>query len=140
MPYTRPILIVEDHAVVRQMLVRFLESQGVLTIGASNGQEGLAALRAHAPSLVVLDLQMPVMNGWQFRQEQLQLPDPHLARIPVVILSADPEVRHHAATLHAIEGLSKPVDLGRLWSIVRRYTGDSVRPTVRGRALVSAPR
>jgi CheY-like chemotaxis protein len=62
---------------------------------------------------------MPVMDGWQFRAKQLS--EPGLAQLPVIVLSAVPEIRHHAAEMNAAGFLSKPFLIDRLLGVVQRY-------------------
>src|SRR5580765_7790969 len=89
------ILLVEDDFDMRDALIPILEYAGHHVVGAANGREALEQLRAGPkPSLILLDLMMPVMNGTEFRAEQLR--DPALASIPVVVVSADPAVRSKA--------------------------------------------
>ncbi len=95
--------------------------QGIPTIGAENGLEGLSALREHSPSLILLDLSMPVMDGWRFRQEQQRLPDGKLAGVPIVVLSALSDYERHAQTLGAVDVIPKPIDFDRMLAIVRQY-------------------
>jgi CheY-like chemotaxis protein len=71
------------------------------------------------PSVILLDLMMPVMDGWQFRTEQLR--DPALAAIPVILISADGTVREKAAALSAAAFLRKPIDVEQLLALVRQY-------------------
>src|SRR6266851_2685046 len=88
--------------------------------GSCNGLEGLEKLKTDcAPCVILLDLMMPVMDGWQFRAKQLS--EPGLAQLPVIVLSAVPEIRHHAAEMNAAGFLSKPFLLDRLLSTVQRY-------------------
>jgi len=85
-----------------------------------NGLEGLEKLNTDcAPCVILLDLMMPVMDGWQFRAKQLS--EPELAQLPVIVLSAVPEIRRHAAEMKAAGFLSKPFMLDRLLSTVQRY-------------------
>jgi CheY-like chemotaxis protein len=85
----RTVLIVEDDADLRDAIADALAFGGHKTIPASNGRDALAILhRTPGIDLIVLDLMMPVMNGWEFRERQLL--DPEIASIPVVILSALP--------------------------------------------------
>jgi len=120
---TGPVLVVEDHADTRHMVEQYLQFQGIATVGAENGLAGLGALREHRPSLVLLDLSMPVMDGWRFRQEQQQLPEQRLAEVPVVILSALNDCEVHAQRLGAIDVIPKPIDLDRLSALVQRFIG-----------------
>ena len=84
----RTVMVVEDDALIREMVVQALAGEGFAPIGAQNGREALHRLREEHvhPELILLDLMMPVMDGWQFRAEQLK--DPVLAGIPVVVMSA----------------------------------------------------
>src|SRR5262245_11415139 len=101
-PPGRSVLVVEDDNDIRDALTLILRDQGYQVDSASNGQEALDQLRRGSPAnLIVLDLMMPVMDGWQFRHEQQR--DPTLAGIPVVIVSADGSVQHKAASIGAID-------------------------------------
>lgn len=103
------------------MVEEFLTFAGVPTVGAENGKEALAALRRHRPCLILLDLTMPVMSGWEFRDRQRNLPEPELSDVPVMILSALPEIDAEAKRLGAVEVIRKPIDLDRLVSVVRKF-------------------
>jgi CheY-like chemotaxis protein len=82
------ILIVEDEPPIRDVLAEILEDEGYRVSTVSNGMEALTYLRQQAdrPRLILLDLGMPVMTGWEFREEQLR--DATLKDIPVVVMSA----------------------------------------------------
>src|SRR5436190_19900143 len=81
------IMIVEDDPDTREMLERFLQLEGFDVRTAANGQIALQSLQADSsPRVILLDLMMPVMNGWQFRQAQTK--DPRLSQIPVVVVTA----------------------------------------------------
>src|SRR5438445_696734 len=84
----RDVLLVDDDFEICDTLSQLLQDEGYSVATASNGLEALHYLRgATLPRLILLDLMMPVMNGWQFRHEQQR--DPELASIPLVVLSAD---------------------------------------------------
>jgi CheY-like chemotaxis protein len=84
----RTVLVVDDHAQLRHSLERLLERAGYRVLAAGNGAEGLARLRSGGVDVVVLDIDMPVMNGRAFLVARSA--DAQLARIPVVVYSADP--------------------------------------------------
>jgi CheY-like chemotaxis protein len=85
---TRRLLLVEDDGELRNSLCDLLRSDGYEVADAANGSEALAYLKdAPAPDLILLDLMMPVKDGWQFRIEQKK--DPSIASIPVLAMSAD---------------------------------------------------
>ena len=115
----KSILVVEDDVTTRHALTRILARQGYSVTGAANGREAIDRLRAVAPDLILLDLMMPVMDGWEFRREQRQ--DPTLAAIPVVVLSADGSAGQKAEVLEADGYLQKPVELDTLLDTVQRY-------------------
>jgi CheY-like chemotaxis protein len=114
------ILIVEDETPIRSVITEILEDEGYLVASVTNGLEALMYLRQHdLPHLILLDLGMPVMTGWAFREEQQR--DPKLARIPVIIMSAALHLERIAAALRAADCLDKPVDIDKLLGIVARY-------------------
>jgi len=120
----RRILVVEDDADIRETLSLILQDEGYQVGEASNGQEALDQLRhgSHA-DLIVLDLMMPIMDGWQFRREQER--DPELAAIPVVVVSADGSIHQKAKSIGAIDYVKKPIDLSTLLDMVNRYVARS---------------
>lgn len=120
-PTARPVLVIEDHADTRHMVEEFLAFSGISVVGAENGVEGLARLRETRPSVILLDLTMPVMDGWRFREEQVRLPDTTLAATPVVILSALHECQREAERLGAVDVIPKPIDFDRMLAIVRQF-------------------
>lgn len=114
------VLIVEDDADVREFMDLLLSNSGFDTATAANGAEALKALREKRPCLVLLDLMMPVMDGWTFRAKQLE--DPAIADVPVVCVTAVSEPQQVAERLHA-PCLKKPVDFTDLLDEVRRACG-----------------
>ncbi len=114
------ILLVEDDADVRATLAELLEEEGYEVVCATNGAEALAELDAPAaPSAILLDLAMPVMDGWTFRSRQRS--DPRLAAIPTVVISANLSSDAGAmGRLGADAVLPKPFDLGRLVETLQR--------------------
>ena len=106
------VMIVEDDRDTREMLEHFLELEGFAVRTAVNGAAALESLRhGHRPQVILLDLMMPVMNGWQFREAQRR--QPQLADIPVVVVTAAGP-RADIPPIDADAWLSKPVDLDRL--------------------------
>jgi CheY-like chemotaxis protein len=115
------ILIVEDDDDIRRSLADVLEHRGYPVALAHNGLEALEYLRSapQPPRLILLDLMMPVMDGWQFCAAQQE--DPSLATIPVVVLSAVTNLRQNAASLHVADYLPKPIELPQLLKSVERF-------------------
>jgi CheY-like chemotaxis protein len=114
------ILIVEDDDDIREAMAVFLETEGYRVVQARDGEEALRHLRSSERfCLVLLDLFMPVKNGWEFRAEQLN--DPAIAHVPVVIISADRSAPQKAANLGAIGCMVKPIDFTRLLDTVATH-------------------
>ena len=112
------VLIVEDDLDTREMLGRFLELEGYKVETAENGKRALERLGSGVGACVILlDLMMPVMDGWQFRQEQIR--DASLADIPVIVVSA--AGRERLEKIQADAYLSKPVDLDELLGCVTQF-------------------
>jgi len=114
------ILLVEDDSALRETLAEVLTELGYQVACACNGKEALDQLgRGTPPDLIVLDLVMPVMDGWAFREAQRRAPS--LAAIPMVVLSAScPSDNPQLRSLGAQAILPKPVGLERLVSALER--------------------
>jgi len=114
------ILIIEDENPIRDVIIEILEDEGYQVAGAANGLEALTYLRQHAhPRLILLDLGMPVMTGWEFREHQQR--DPTIAGIPVIVMSALPDLNRKAAALNVDGCLNKPVNIDTLLGTIARY-------------------
>lgn len=116
-----PVLVVEDHDDTREMVAALLAAEGFTVVTAENGQRGLERLQQARPCLVLLDLMMPVMTGWEFRRVQMSLPDSELAAIPVLLLTAIAEPERAAQQLQATDVIRKPLDFDELLDTVRRH-------------------
>lgn len=115
------VLVVDDDPHIREVIAELLEDEGYVVGRAANGEEALDALRQPAPrpSVILLDLMMPKMNGWEFREAQRQ--DPAIAPIPVVAISAHADLLSAAAQMDADAHLPKPIDIDRLLRTVQQY-------------------
>ena len=113
------VLIVEDDVDARESLCALLETEGYSVRAAGDGKEALRMLRASGACVVVLDIYMPVMNGFEFLAEKAR--DPALAPLPVVVISADAEAARKAERPGVTAALTKPVDHDRLLEILRRH-------------------
>ena len=114
------VLIVDDNGGTRDSLILLLREEHFDVDGVENGREALRVLReGYDACLIVLDLMMPVMDGWAFRVEQRQ--DPRIADIPVIILTASLNPAQEAARLGAVAGLQKPLGVLKLVDMVGEY-------------------
>jgi CheY-like chemotaxis protein len=109
------ILVVDDERDIREAIAELLEEEGYDVEAAGDGAEALDKARACHPVVVLLDLMMPVMNGWEFRARQRG--DPELASIPVIVVSALGKV----ADVEAAAYLQKPFELDALLDAVKRH-------------------
>lgn len=113
------ILVVDDDADVREVLRLFLEGRGFRVREAENGADALDALARERPSLILLDMMMPVMSGPELLERMR--PDPELASIPVLLVTAWPG---QVAGTPGIAGvISKPVDIRELAARIEEHLG-----------------
>jgi CheY-like chemotaxis protein len=112
------ILVIEDDPAIRQIIRDILEIQGYQVSVAASGHEGIQQLKTIRPQpcVVLLDLMMPVTNGWQFLDFQRN--DPSLAKVPVIICSA---YKESAMAVHPSGFVQKPVQLNELLDAVRTF-------------------
>jgi len=115
----RPILVVEDDPDSRLMLTSVLEFAGHRVVTAANGAEAYNMAKAHHPSLILLDLMMPVMTGEEFRRAQLATDE--ISDIPVVVISAHHEATRIARRMKVSGCVEKPVDFDRLAAVVGQH-------------------
>lgn len=114
------ILVVEDDSTLRNAMGDLLDEEGMSETRAENGQVGLDLLRAGArPCLVLLDLQMPLVDGLTFRRRQLE--DPRIAGIPVVVMTGQPGKAQEAKRLGIALTMSKPIAPSRVVGVVEQY-------------------
>jgi len=112
------VLVVDDDADIREALVEALSIHGYKVAEATNGAEALSYLRTHdPPRVIILDLMMPIMDGWRFCEERGM--DAVLAAIPVVVISASLNI--HAPPAGAQLFLPKPVTSEALFAAVKEF-------------------
>lgn len=115
------VLVVDDDKNVSEMIREMLAGQGYGAAVAGNGKEALAYLRSSSPRprLILLDLMMPEMSGWEFRK--VQQDDPALASIPVAIITGYAGAEGKTGALGAVDVLSKPSHVEKLAALVSRF-------------------
>ena len=120
---TTKILYVEDNEDNVYMLVRRLSRKGFEVVVAGTGTEGVAMARSEAPDLILMDLSLPEMDGWEATR-QIKA-DPGLAAIPVVALSAHAMAgdREKALAAGCDDFDTKPVDFARLLGKIGAHLG-----------------
>ena len=117
-----PLMIVDDDDDLRDALATIMTAQGYEVVAFADATTALAALEGGVtPFLILLDLMMPGMSGWEFRTAQLE--NPTLALIPVVVMTAAVNLSDTVRTLSSVEFLHKPFALEILLPVVARYAG-----------------
>lgn len=113
------VLLVDDEPQVVFVLQFSLEAEGYRTFTARNGREALAEIGQSHPTLMVLDIMMPVMDGWSVLEELLKLPEGERPRVVIVSALASVQDRARAAQLGADAYVAKPFDVMELVEVLR---------------------
>jgi CheY-like chemotaxis protein len=117
---TRRILVIDDDANIRDMVALLLEDEGYQVSTASDGQEALALLAQTPPDLILLDMKMARMDGWQFTERYRQL---DAAQAPVVVMTAAQNAEARATEVAADGFIEKPFDADALLQVIAEHTG-----------------
>jgi len=118
---SKSVLIVDDDVDIRETISLVLEDEGYAVASAANGEEALRYLRSHpSPSLILLDLMMPIMDGVEFRAEQQR--DASLSSIPVIVITASGNARDRARSMQVEGMIQKPIALDALLETIERCT------------------
>jgi CheY-like chemotaxis protein len=113
-------LVVEDDDGLRSAMDWMLSDEGYPVATAENGAAALACVDGMSPCLILLDMRMPVMDGWEFARAYQGRPGRHA---PIVVVTAAADARERAIQIQAADFLAKPFDVSDLISIVHRYYG-----------------
>ena len=114
----QPILVVDDDEMIRDFVGMVLTEEGFEVLTAPDGAAALDLADEHQPSLILLDMRMPGVDGWGFAHEYRQRPGPHA---PIVVVTAAVDAAESAAEIAAEGYLAKPFDLDDLLQVVSRY-------------------
>lgn len=109
------ILVVDDDDTIRELICMALEDEGYTTAVAHHGLEALAVTRRKQVDLILLDMRMPVMDGWGFARAYRESPGPHA---PIVVLTAGRSAAETAAQISAADYMAKPFELDHLLAVV----------------------
>ncbi|CAN93328.1 unnamed protein product [Sorangium cellulosum So ce56] len=116
----KQILIVDDDQEIREMLEITLEEEGYDVLSASDGEAALALLERNRPNLILLDMRMPVMDGWGFARAYASCPGP---RAPILVMTAAVDAGTWAREVGACASVAKPFDLNRLLDSIAAHAG-----------------
>ena len=111
------MLVVEDDEAIRRLVTMTLFEEGYEVLSASNGAIALEHSRQHAPDVVLLDMNMPIMDGWECFRRLREGPGPHP---PVIVMTAATSAQARAEQLGADDHLGKPFDIDDLLRVVER--------------------
>jgi two-component system chemotaxis response regulator CheY len=123
-PGAGPVLVIDDDESIRDFLTTALTDEGYVVLTAANGRAALDILADVAPGLILLDMRMPVMNGWEFAGLYRQQPGPHAA---LVVMTAARDAIDRASQIEADGLLAKPFDLDELFAVVASFVRISHR-------------
>ncbi|HMQ32173.1 MAG TPA: response regulator [Chloroflexaceae bacterium] len=113
---SRTVLVIDDDPAILRTVADILGDEGYDVVTAANGAEGLELLETVAPGLILLDMRMPVLDGWQFARSL----DPGKRAIPLVVMTAAQDARQWAREIGASGYVAKPFDLVELLETVER--------------------
>ncbi len=112
------VLFIDDDESIREFVTMALNDEGYDVLTAHNGAIGLETLRTATPGLILLDMRMPIMDGWTFLKRYMATPAPH---VPVIALTASRSTTENNVPSEVSDFLAKPFELGELIEIVGRY-------------------
>jgi two-component system chemotaxis response regulator CheY len=123
------VLLMDDDETIREVVQMALVVRGYEVLTAPNGALALDLIRRHPPSLILLDMRMPVMDGWEFARRYRQMPGPHA---PIIVLTAAVDPADRAQQVKADGFLAKPFSLKELRALVDRYLSSSPKDPLPG--------
>ena len=126
------ILVVDDEPQVVWVLQFSLEAEGYQTYAANNGVEALSEISQHHPTIMVLDIMMPTMDGWSVLEEMTKLPREERPRVVIVSALASLRDRAKAAELGADAYVPKPFNVDELLDVLHELEGANATPTTAG--------
>ena len=114
------VLVVDDDPSILDTVTAILSGEGYQVVSAAGGQEALALIRSWHPTLVLLDMRMPVMDGWAVARNMHEAG----SRVPIVVMTAAESARRWADEIGAAGHLAKPFTLDELINCVEKFSGD----------------
>ncbi len=111
------ILVVDDEEAIRELVVEMLIGEGYTVVSACNGEDALHIIEHATPSLILLDLNMTILDGWGFVKALVV----RGVVVPTILVSAAGNLAKHAADLGAVAWIRKPFDIVHLLATVGRH-------------------
>lgn len=119
---SRPVLVVDDDESIREFISVALMDEGYAVQTAADGAEALVSIKQERPGVILLDMRMPIMDGWEFSRVYRTTPAPHA---PIIVVTAARDAAERASQIHADGYLSKPFELDDLLAMVGRYVREA---------------
>jgi CheY-like chemotaxis protein len=116
--------VVDDDPAIRELVADALGDEGYLVTTAANGAEAVEAVESRRPWLVLLDMRMPVLDGWGFAAAMRE----RGVRPPIVVMTAAENARRWCEEIDGDACLAKPFDLDDLYETVAAFRRPEVRP------------
>lgn len=116
----KKVLVVEDDSALRDVVEEIIEGEGYSVITARDGEEGLQRLADDRPALVISDVMMPRLNGWQLCQAVASTPS--LQSIPVIMMTASPNIGGGVGCAYAAL-IAKPIDFDQFLGTITEIIG-----------------
>jgi len=116
------ILVVDDDVMIRNYIDMALKEEGHEVLAAEHGAAALLVLDAVVPDVILLDMRMPTMDGWEFARQYHARPG---QKVPIVVMTAAQDASQRAEQIGADDYLAKPFDLDDLYGCVSRFTSSS---------------
>jgi two-component system, chemotaxis family, chemotaxis protein CheY len=113
------VLVVDDDPSILDTVTAILTSEGFTVMTASGGQEALSLLHSWLPTLVLLDMRMPIMDGWSVARAMREAG----SKVPIVVMSAAESAKRWADEIGAAGHLAKPFELDDLLACVEEHRG-----------------
>jgi CheY-like chemotaxis protein len=111
-----PILVIDDDPAIMDTVSEILTFEGYVVVTATNGADGLRSVEQSRPALILLDMRMPIMDGWTFTHTLRA----RGAAPPIVVMTAAQDAQRWAQEIGATDYLAKPFDLHDLLDVVQR--------------------
>src|SRR5438270_3817025 len=118
MPASKQVLVVDDDEGIRDLVAMALSAVGYEVVSVRDGAAALECLATLHPAVILLDMLMPMMDGWAFAHAYERLPAP---RAPVIVMTAAHDAATRAAEIKAAAYLAKPFDLADLYACIEHW-------------------
>jgi CheY-like chemotaxis protein len=112
------VLVVDDDESIREFVSVALSDEGYDVVTAADGASALETVGRERPGVILLDMRMPIMDGWEFSRAYHAMPEPHA---PIIVVTAARDAEERASQIQAEGYLAKPFDLDDLLAMVGRY-------------------